>query len=104
MANRTSGDLRRDRYITPSILRALYKTEAYEPAAMDKNVLGILGFDNQYPSEDDLTLFMINFHEDAVAATYTVEKVNDGGYDQSHPGDEANVDIQYTGAMSYPTP
>jgi tripeptidyl-peptidase-1 len=108
MVNATSGELvralsRRGTYITPSSLRSLYKTEAYEPAAMDQNALGILGFGNQYPSQKDLMLFMTNYREDAVTATYTVEQVNNGGYDQSHPRNEANMNIQYAEAMSYPT-
>ncbi|KAH9017701.1 peptidase S8/S53 domain-containing protein [Lactarius hengduanensis] len=37
-------------------------------------------------------------------ATYTVVRVNGGGYDPTHPHKEANVDIQYAEAMAYPTP
>jgi tripeptidyl-peptidase-1 len=90
--------------VTPSILRELYKTEEYVPSAMDQNVLGILGFHNQYPSRDDLTVFMANYRRDAIDATYSVVQINGGGYDPSHPGFEANLDIQLAGAMAYPTP
>ncbi len=31
-------------------------------------------------------------------------QVNGGGNDSSHPGQEANLDAQYTWAMVYPTP
>jgi tripeptidyl-peptidase-1 len=109
MVNVTSGELvsalsRRDGEVTPSILRKLYKTGTYVPSAMDQNLLGILGFNNEYPNQDDLTAFMTDFRTDAVDATFTVEKVNGGGYDQSHPGHEANMDTQYGAAMAYPTP
>ncbi len=90
--------------VKPSSLRLLYKTSAYVPAATDKNSLGVLGFLNEYPSKADLTEFMTNFRTDTRAATFTVEQVNGGGNDPSNPGMEANVDIQYTAAMAYPTP
>jgi tripeptidyl-peptidase-1 len=108
MVNATSGELvrvlsKRDGIVTPEFLRSLYNTNGYKPSAMDNNMLGILGFDNEYPSQEDLTLFMTDFREDAVAATYTVERVNHGDHDPSLLGDEADLDIQYSGAMAYPT-
>ncbi|KAH9054783.1 subtilisin-like protein [Lactarius vividus] len=67
--------------VTPSQLRWLYKTFGYIPTAADRNALGP-------PS----------------LATFAVELVNGGGYDPANPGDEANLDVQYTSAMAYPTP
>ncbi|KAH8983470.1 subtilisin-like protein [Lactarius akahatsu] len=90
--------------VTPSFLRWLYRTQGYVPAAMGHNVLGVLGLIDEYPSYADLTQFMINFRLDAIAATFTVQQVNDGGFDPSRPGKEANADIQYAAAMTYPTP
>jgi tripeptidyl-peptidase-1 len=109
MVNATSGELvsvlsRRQNEVTPSLLRSLYKTETYVPAAIGQNTLGILGFNNEYPSQEDLTVFMGVCRRDARAATFAVERVNDGGYDPSLPGVEANVDTQYAGAMAFPTP
>ncbi|KAF8266397.1 Pro-kumamolisin, activation domain-containing protein [Lactarius quietus] len=91
--------------VKPAFLRALYKTEAYVPTAMNKNSLGIMGGANQYPSPSDLQLFMTTYRTDATAAApFIVVQLNGGGYDPSHPGDEANMDIQYASAMAYPTP
>ncbi|KAI9451469.1 subtilisin-like protein [Lactarius psammicola] len=90
--------------VQPSYLRRLYKTEAYEPVAMGRNSLGILGLQDEYPSQEDLMVFMTIFRKDAIDATFTVEQVNGGGNDQSKPGQEANLDIQYTGVIDYPTP
>jgi hypothetical protein len=68
MVNATSGELvrmlsRRDDDgddsvipdVTPSFLRTLYnlKTDAYVPATMGQNALGILGLRNEYPSQED---------------------------------------------------
>ncbi|KAF8269942.1 peptidase S8/S53 domain-containing protein [Lactarius quietus] len=90
--------------ITPDVLRWLYKTEKYIPAAADKNSLGIMGFLNEYPNKADLTRFMIDYRPDAADATFSVAPVNGGGYDPSRPGPEASVDIQYSSAIAYPTP
>ncbi|KAH9165249.1 Pro-kumamolisin, activation domain-containing protein [Lactarius sanguifluus] len=82
-----------DEMVTPSQLHWLYKTFAYVPTAADRNTLGIFGFRKEYPSQTNL----------AALATFTIELVNGGGYDPDIPGDEANLDIQYTLAMAYPT-
>ncbi|KAH9061986.1 subtilisin-like protein [Lactarius vividus] len=93
--------------VTPSQLRGLYKTFAYVPTAPDRNTLGILGYNEEYPSESDLAQYMAYFRSDVQSpnlATFSVERVNGGGYDPDTPGIEANIDIQYALAMAYPTP
>ncbi|KAH8987498.1 subtilisin-like protein [Lactarius hatsudake] len=93
--------------ITSPILRVLYKTSAYVPAAADRNSLGIFGYQKQYPSMTDLARYMRNFRSDVQPpslATFTVELVNGGRYDQNKPGREANLNVQYASAMVYPTP
>ncbi|KAH9030915.1 subtilisin-like protein, partial [Lactarius pseudohatsudake] len=95
---------RDDEFVTPSIVRWLYRTQAYEPLAMGSNALGIFGLNDEYPSYTDLTQFMTEFRADAATAMFTVQQVNGGGFNPNQPGREANVDIQYTGVMAYPTP
>ncbi|KAF8258398.1 peptidase S8/S53 domain-containing protein [Lactarius quietus] len=90
--------------VTPSFLHSLYKTAGYVPAAADRNRFGIGGYAAEYPSPDDLRKFMEEYRADAQDATYIVEQINGGGYDPSNPGREANLNIQYTEAMTYPTP
>ncbi|KAH9035676.1 subtilisin-like protein [Lactarius hengduanensis] len=89
---------------TPSYLRWLYKRLGYVPTAVDRNAIGIASYMMQYPSPQDLKYFMTEFRTDGEDATYTVLPVNGGGYDPRHPGVEANLDIQYAAAMTYPTP
>ena len=89
---------------TPSFLRSLYKTAEYTPTATDRNRLGVLGIMGDYPSPEDLAMFMYIYRSDGVDATLTVEQVNGGGYDPSNPHPEANLDTQYAEAMVYPTP
>ncbi|KAH9013552.1 subtilisin-like protein [Lactarius pseudohatsudake] len=94
----------RDAYgITPSYLRWLYKTLGYAPKATDRNALGIAGYAGEFPSPQDLKLFMKEYRTDGEDATFTVTQVNGGGYDPDNPGTEANVDIQYAEAITYPT-
>jgi tripeptidyl-peptidase-1 len=90
--------------VSPATLRWLYKTIGYVPAAAGRNELGIGGFSHQFPSPQDLHQFMEEYRSDGEDADYTVELVNGGGYDPSDPGQEANFDVQYTEAISYPTP
>ncbi|KAH9055296.1 subtilisin-like protein [Lactarius vividus] len=88
---------------TPSFLRWQYKTWGYTPTAMDKNVLGIVGFKAEYPSPWDLGMFMDKYRY-GVHATFTIVDVNGGGYDATKPHFEANLDVQYAEAIAYPTP
>ena len=90
--------------VEPSLLRWLYRTITYVPAAIEKNLLGVVGFKNSYPSKEDLKTFMSKFRSDEPAATFTVVRVNDGGNDPSNPGSEASTDIQYAGGIANPTP
>ena len=90
--------------VTPEYLRRLYKTFDYVPAATGKNSLGITGYNNEIPSRLDLTVFMTVLRNDAVDAIFTVEPVNGGTNDTSHPGIEGNLNMQYAQAIAYPTP
>ncbi|KAI9442675.1 subtilisin-like protein [Lactarius indigo] len=91
-------------YVTPAFLQSLYDTAAYTPNTQGENVLGIVGMLGDYPSEEDLGMFMSKYCTLLDDATYKVVEVNDGGYDPTHPHEEANMDIQYAAAMAYPTP
>ncbi|KAI9452653.1 subtilisin-like protein [Lactarius psammicola] len=91
-------------YLTPDTLRSLYDTDAYTPFATGENMLGVIGLLGDYPSPTDLTEFMLKYRPEAADATFVVEEINGGGYDPSHPHEEANLDIQYAEAMAYPIP
>ncbi|KAF8265095.1 peptidase S8/S53 domain-containing protein [Lactarius quietus] len=100
----TRADPDRKQLVTPSFLRSLYKSEEYEPAATDKNVLGITGFNGQYASYHDLEKFMNSYLSDTSDATFSVVEIDSSGYNSDDPGGEANLDMQYAQAMAYPTP
>ncbi|KAH9060187.1 subtilisin-like protein [Lactarius vividus] len=94
----------RDDVVVPSNLRWLYRTITYVPTATDQNLLGIAGYLDDYPSPQDVRMFMSQCRADAVDATFTVELLNGSEYDPDHPASEANQNMQYAQAMAYPTP
>ncbi|KAF8265347.1 subtilisin-like protein [Lactarius quietus] len=83
--------------LTPSFLRSLYRTETYE---CDR----VVGLMSDYPNPDDLAMFMNKYRADALDATYNVELVNGGQYNPGEPTLEAELDIQFTEGIAYPTP
>src|SRR6266702_4102878 len=95
-----------DEYATPPNLRRLYHMEGYVPAATDRNGLGIAGYLGQFPSQQDLKAFMTKFRTEGSDAMFYIVQINGGAYDldPSKAGREANLDIHYTEAITYPTP
>ncbi|KAH9166721.1 subtilisin-like protein [Lactarius sanguifluus] len=94
----------RDDHVTPAVLRSLYNSVTYQPAATEQNMIGVTGFQGEYVGDEDLELFMTLFRSDANDPTFLVIDINDSGYDSSKPGSEANLDMQYTQGMAWPTP
>lgn len=92
--------------ITPTCLRTLYNTTSYVPSATAVNKLGVAGYLDEFANHADLATFLRRFRTDATGAgsNFTTIRINGGGDDQSDPGVEANLDIQYTIGMSFPTP
>ncbi|KAJ6616964.1 peptidase S8/S53 domain-containing protein [Mycena sp. CBHHK59/15] len=90
--------------VTPACLRAMYNTTAYVPQATSVNKLGVAGYLEEFANDADLQTFFRALRTDAVGGTFTHVQVNGGLNTQSDPGVEANLDIQYTEAISFPTP
>ncbi|PSR82588.1 hypothetical protein PHLCEN_2v6021 [Hermanssonia centrifuga] len=90
--------------ITPACLRALYNSTTYVPKATATNKLGIAGYLEEFANNADLQTFFKKFRTDAVGGTFQTVQVNGGGNDQTDPGVEANLDIQYAEGISFPTP
>ena len=88
--------------MSPPILQWLYGTDTYVPDQNTRNRLGVVGLGNEYPNQTDLTKFMQAFHSDGVYAKYDVVQWNGGGYDQQKPETNANMQIQYATAISWP--
>ena len=88
--------------VEPAIVRGMYGTAQYEPAAYygpGRNRFGVVG--EEHPRWDDLTDFMIAFQAESVAANFDFENVD---LYLIYPGPTSSVAIQYASAMAYPTP
>lgn len=90
--------------ITLSCLRTLYNTSNYTPTATRINKLGVAGYLSEFANRADLQTFFNRYRTDAVGSNYTTVLVNGGSDNQTKPGVEANLDIQYTTGISFPTP
>ncbi|KZT24082.1 subtilisin-like protein [Neolentinus lepideus HHB14362 ss-1] len=91
--------------VTPACLQVLYSTEGYVPQAAEKgNKIGVAGYLEQYVSFADLQTFFTQFRPDAMGTNVTVVSVDGGLNDQSLPGIEADLNVQYTEGLTYPTP
>ncbi|KAJ7230500.1 peptidase S8/S53 domain-containing protein [Mycena pura] len=91
--------------VTPACLRAMYNTTNYVPKASATNKLGIAGYLEEFANDAGWTpTFFKSFRPDAAGAKLTHVQVNGGLNTQSDPGVEANLDTQYTEAISFPTP
>ncbi|KAG6886113.1 hypothetical protein C0993_002632 [Termitomyces sp. T159_Od127] len=90
--------------ITISCLRGLYNTADYVPAATNVNKLGVAGYLEEFANRADLQTFFQQFRADAVGSSFSTVLVNGGLDNQNDPGVEANLDIQYTTGISFPTP
>ncbi|KAH9035422.1 peptidase S8/S53 domain-containing protein [Lactarius hengduanensis] len=90
--------------VPAALVEHVQNTSTYVPLAADRNVLGVAAYVDDYPSPSDLWQFMNQYRFDATSATYSVVKIKGGGYNSSNPTPEANLNIQYTSAIAYPTP
>ncbi|KAH9168821.1 subtilisin-like protein [Lactarius sanguifluus] len=96
--------LARDDAVTPAFLRSLYNSATYQPVATEQNMIGVTGFLGEYVGDEDLEEFMRLYRSDANDATFLVFDINDSGYDPNKPGEEANLNMQYTQGIAWPTP
>ncbi|KAH9060645.1 subtilisin-like protein [Lactarius vividus] len=88
---------------TPSYLRRLYNMMEYVPAATLRNTLAVAGYFGDYPRQEDLTSFMEEYRSDGSEATFSITQVGDEA-PPNEPNEEASSNIQYTAALTYPTP
>ncbi|QRV94556.1 tripeptidyl-peptidase I [Ceratobasidium sp. AG-Ba] len=91
-----------DSVITPDCLRQLYGIDKFTPSKGVRNSIGIAGYLEQYANRKDLATFYEHYRPEVTNATYSVETVNGGLDVQLPPGSEANLDVQYASAITYP--
>ena len=95
-------------FVDPEYLRWLYRMPFNDPAPTDRNKLGIAGLANKCPNVIDLSTFMVKFRSEVDPLTastriVTVVPVNGGVDSENCRGKQANIDTQYSVALTYPT-
>ncbi|KAI8459395.1 peptidase S8/S53 domain-containing protein [Phakopsora pachyrhizi] len=99
--------------VTARCLRELYKTKNYVPVSANKgNKIAVTGFNDQRPFRTDVKAFLASERPEFTNATFEVVLVNGGIFTQNNTAEEikrgvgleASLDIQYTMALTLPTP
>ena len=85
-------------------LRWLYRAAEYEPSAMSVNKLAVVGFQDEFAGQADLTTFMKDHDRHAEAARFTLVHVNGGDDNPNIPDIKGSAAIQYAAGMSFPIP
>ncbi|TFK66565.1 tripeptidyl peptidase A [Pluteus cervinus] len=90
--------------ITVPCLAQLYNSTGYIPSARPDNAIGITGYLGEYANTADLQQFYAEQRPDAVNSSFKFISVNGGINNQSEPGYEANLDVQFAFGLSHPIP
>ena len=94
--------------VEPQFLRWLYKMPHDNPVPTDRNKLGIAGLANEFPNREDLFGFLQRFRTDvdpwiASMEIVTVVPVNGGVAVRGSRSLQANIDTQFSVALTFPT-
>ena len=87
----------------PSILRTLYGTSNFVPRVAVNSRLGLVGYDDEYPSIPDLRRFLVRFRSDGDPNTVSF-KIIDKNVPMGFESHTANMFLQYAVAMASPIP
>ncbi|KAF9557591.1 hypothetical protein EC968_007539 [Mortierella alpina] len=91
-----------DHGVTPQCLMDLYKITGVTPHSNNATIIGVGGFLNEYGNRADLQKFFKDYRPEFLGREYRTLSVNGGLDDQTKPGTEANLDIQYTAGLMTP--
>ncbi|KAF9963495.1 hypothetical protein BGZ70_007381 [Mortierella alpina] len=78
------------------------QAQAYSCLRKGDAVLAVAGFLGEYGNRADLQTFFKSFRPDFLGLSYRTISIRGGLDDQSKPGVEANLDIQYAAALANP--
>ncbi|KAI0080806.1 tripeptidyl peptidase A [Panus rudis PR-1116 ss-1] len=88
--------------ITISCLQQIYNIDGYTPSNKTGSQVGLTGYLEQWANYQDLQSFYAQQRPEAVGSNFTVISVKGGVNNQSEPGVEANLDVQYAYGLAYP--
>ncbi|EIW84612.1 subtilisin-like protein [Coniophora puteana RWD-64-598 SS2] len=80
--------------ITPDCLRQLYIIGNYTPSTSNGNAIAVTGFSDQWA----------NYVPLAVGSNFSVVSITGGTNNQTDPGSEAKLDVQYAFGLTRPMP
>ncbi|EPS94287.1 hypothetical protein FOMPIDRAFT_1134693 [Fomitopsis schrenkii] len=90
-------------YVDPACLQELYGIPT--TAVSNNDPLVVTGYIEQYPSPDDMSNFLSNYRTDiSSSTTWTIVELDGGSYDPNDPGDEADLDVEYTVGLATGVP
>ncbi|KAH9921038.1 family S53 protease-like protein [Fomitopsis serialis] len=89
--------------VDPACLQELYGIPT--TAATNPDPIVVTGYDNQYPDPSDMSNFLSKYRTDINSSTtWTIVELDGGSYDPTNPGDEADLDVQYTVGLATGVP
>ncbi|KAF9286900.1 hypothetical protein BGZ68_002442 [Mortierella alpina] len=88
--------------VTPQCLMKLYNMETLRPRRKSISTVGVAGFLGEYANRADLQTFLKLYQPGYLGREYNTTLVEGGLDDQTKPGHEANLDIQYTAGLMPP--
>ncbi|KAJ3261974.1 hypothetical protein HK103_003817 [Boothiomyces macroporosus] len=94
-----------DNGVTPQCLNDLYNIGGYTPSS-SKSIVGVTGYLGQYANQADLSQFLQSYQPNAASSySFSTVLVNGGTnpQDSGSAGTEADLDVEYVGALTYPT-
>ncbi|CAO3565318.1 unnamed protein product [Mortierella alpina] len=91
-----------DNRVTPQCLRQLYNMKTFSSDRLGNASIAVAGFLGEYGNSADLQTFFKGFRPDFLGMSYSTIKLLGGLDDQSIPGVEANLDIQYAAVLANP--
>jgi len=89
--------------VDPACLQELYGIPT--TAATNPDPIVVTGYDDQYPDPSDMSNFLSKYRTDINSSTtWTIVELDGGSYDPTDPGDEADLDVQYTVGLATGVP
>ncbi|KAG0001763.1 hypothetical protein BGZ80_011437 [Entomortierella chlamydospora] len=85
-----------------SCIQKLYRTSTYISSSSAK--IGVAGFLEEFANNADYQTFCKTYQPKCTGSSYATVQINGGGNNQSDPGLEANLDIQFVSGLAFPNP
>ncbi|EIW73986.1 subtilisin-like protein [Coniophora puteana RWD-64-598 SS2] len=103
--NSTAVDPSCNYQITPDCLRQLYNIGNYTPSANGGSAIAVSEFENEWANFTDYDTFLAeNVPSAAAGSNFSIVSVTGGVNNQSEPGGEASLDVQYAFGLTRPLP